>query len=119
MRLITAAVIGAQLAARYPAHTAEGGVVDTLAASGETAKTDGETVETIQAQAIRSYIQPSGSFVYVRALTPHLVAGQYVDEGDIVQVTDTDAKLLATMGRAVEATDEEVAAASSKGSKGK
>ena len=66
---------------------------------------------TVHAQAMRSYTQPSGTLAYVRVTTPHLIMGQYVAEGDIVQVTEADAKALALLERAVTATQEEVDAA--------
>ena len=111
MALIKAATIAASIAARFPQLGDEPGTVDTLAAQGE-------TIDKIEAQALRSYTQPSGSFVFVRATEAHFVAGNYVEVGDIVQVTEGDATVLKGLGRATDATDAEVAAAQT-ASKGK
>lgn len=105
-RFITAAALGAAITAKFPALGEQSGTIDTLQASGETVD--------INAQALRSYTQPNGTLLYVRVTEPHLIVGQYVAEGDIVQVTEADAKTLFVLGRAVEATDEEVAAAAQK-----
>ena len=104
MSLITAAALSAAITAKYPALKEQAGTIDTLQAQGG-------DVHSIQGQALRSYTQPSGNLLFVRVTVPHLIVGQYVAEGDIVQVTETDAKMLFALDRAVEATPEEVAAA--------
>ena len=109
MALITASAIGSSVASRFPALGSGPGVVDQLAASGE-------SLESIQAAGLVSYTQPTGKRVYVRAVQQHLVAGHPVSVDDIVQVTEADSKTLLLLERAVLATDDEVAAAQ-KGSK--
>lgn len=119
MRLITAAVLSAAFNARHP-HSVEGGTVD-LAASAETGSRS-ETVDSIQAQAMRSYSQVSGPLAKIKATEHFYVAGELIMAGDIVEVTDSDAKIIVNAGRAEFATDEDVAAATAetqKAAKGK
>ena len=110
-RIITAAALSASFNARNPAPAEQSGTVATISASG--------VLPEVRAQAMRNYSQVSGSLQWVKAKEHFFVAGETVLEGDLVQVTELDAKRLRNIGRAEFATDEEVAAAQGKATKGK
>lgn len=101
-KILTAAAIAASYEARHPAQA---GIIENLAASGD-------TVAGLQAAAVRPYAVPTGKLVYVKALEHFYVAGELVQIGDYVQVSEKESRGLVNIGRAEIATDEDVAAAS-------
>ena len=108
-RFITAAALTTSFNKRNPAPTQPAVIAD-LQASG--------TVDKLEAQAVRGYSQVSGKLQYVKASEHFFVAGELIQAGDYVEVTEDDAKRLRNAGRAEYATTEEVGAAQ-KAAKGK
>ena len=96
--LHTAAIL-ASFPARFPAQP---GTVNDLAASG--------VATDLQAAGVKDY-STLGELKYVRANEHFFAQGSLIQADDIVQLPKDEAKRLLDSGRAVEATDEEVAAA--------
>lgn len=105
MRVLTFAETADRLTRRYPqAGQPESGVIPSIS---------GAQAERIEAAAVRSFNQPTAKLVFVKATEPFFVAaGEHVNADDYVQVQEPDAKRLIAAGRAVAATDDEVAQAS-------
>ncbi len=104
MSIRTLESLQSAFAARYP----QGGQVDSISASAE-----GGTVASIQAAgAVRGFAAVSGPLQWVRATDHFYQGGELIQAGDFVQVQDSDARSLRRTGRAVDATDQEVADAS-------
>ena len=113
MKIVTLAALAASFAARYP-NAAAAGTVESLQAGAA----EPGTVGKLEAGAVRGFAANAGKLQFVKALTHFYVEGELIQEGDFVQVTEPDAKMLRNAGRAEFASDEEIAAAQ-KGSKGK
>lgn len=102
--------LNSAFAARYP--LAQGGTVDSINASAEKAEAGG-TVESLQAAgAVRGFAAVSGLLQWVKATDNFYQGGELIQTGDYVQVQESDARTLRRTGRAVDATDQEVADAS-------
>ena len=108
MSILTFNSLSSAFASRYP--NAKGGTVDSISASAE----PGGSVASIQAAgAVRGFAAVSGPLVWVKA-TDHFYAGsgELIQAGDFLQVQEPEARILRRLGRAVDATDQEVADAS-------
>ncbi len=98
-RIISAAVLGAAFAARNP--------------STET----GGRLASVEAQAMKG-LSSMTTTRWVKATEHFFVKGEIVCSGDLVEVTEDDAKRLIRDDQAVAVTDEDLASAQ-KSSKGK
>lgn len=105
----------AALAAGVP----RSGTLDALSASTEpfhdyVADHKDETVQKIdslQAMAVRGFASVSGNLKWVKATQHFYVAFEPITAGDLLQIPEKDAAGLVRDGKAVYATDDEIAAA--------
>lgn len=105
MELITAQQFSNRFAARYPNHNA--GTLESVSAAAE----QPGQIDSVEAMAIRDLTAPSGKQVYVKALIHFLHMGELVQQNQVVQIAEEDAKRLIRYERAQLATDADVAAA--------
>lgn len=103
MKLTTAAQIDSAFRARFPQSGKE---VVSLNASAEPT-----TINSIQAAGVQGWAPLAGKVKTIKALIHFKVRGQDVFEGNLAEVPETDFLQLKHAGRAVEATEAEIAEA--------
>jgi hypothetical protein len=102
-KLLTLAASAAAFGARYP----NAGVIDSAPVALQASE---DATIDVQAAAFRGYTTGDKT-VYVKAQTHFFVAGDVVSKGDVIEVTESEARYLKSCNKAVRATDEEVGAA--------
>lgn len=114
MRVLSAALVSAAFAARYPNHApdAVGGTIESINAAEENAG-------SIQAAAVVGFQSNPGKLEWVKANEHFLASGQIVHKGDYVQLKQDTAKMLVANGRAEIVTEDEVQKAQAEASKAK
>ena len=94
MKIISAGIILAALAARYPANAVPGDV--SLSAAAEPGQ-----LTSVDAAAVQGYNPVSGPLKWVKATENFTVAGTLTVVGDYVEVREKDANWLVSQNRAV------------------
>lgn len=102
-RLITAAALALGFQARYPGQ-AKAGTISSISAS------EGR-IESVAAAGIRPFTSPNGKLITLKATEHFMVSGQTIKAGELVEVSERDARQIIALGRAEEATPEEIAEA--------
>ena len=108
IRIHTAATLAAAFQSRYPTAA-----TDRLASLDAAAELD-----SVEAMAVRGFASVSSKLVWVRATSHFFVNGEFVSDGDYVELEGSEAHALLRREQALPATAEEAAAAAGKG-KGK
>ena len=104
-RILSLAALAASASARFP--SAQPGTLESLSAS---AQQPGELTD-LQAMGVKGLGGYKGKSLYVKASIHFLYAGELVQQGEIVEMPEDDAKRLVRFERATLATDDEVGAA--------
>ena len=102
MKLLSAAALKAGYDARFPST----GVLGSVEAGA-----DKGNLGSVEAAGLRPFASMQGSLKIIKAIEHFFVAGVVVPVGDLVEVAEEDAKRIIDAGRALFATDEEIAAA--------
>lgn len=104
-RTITDSQIQGDFNARYPSAT-QPGQVDSISASGDPGQ-----VDSIQASSFKGFAAVAGKLQWVQAIEHFFQKGELILKDDFVQVIEEDARRLFAAGRAMFATDAQVAQA--------